>query len=100
VIRDAFKDHWGHVETPFEEDYEEWVHWMEDDPSFDQSLWFVAVEGDKIVGCSICYDVTARGRTWARSRPWACGVRGDGGESRSLYCSTALVSFTGEAGPR
>lgn len=67
TLRDAFKDHWGYVETPFEEDHEEWVHWMDDDPSFDESLWFVAVAGNasdagaEIVGCSICYDVTGEG---------------------------------------
>jgi mycothiol synthase len=61
TIRDAFKDHWGYVETPFEEDYEKWLHWMDDDPSFDESLWFAAVAGEEIVGCSICYDVTGEG---------------------------------------
>jgi mycothiol synthase len=76
VLRDAFKDHWGYVEKSFEEDYEEWVHWMDDDPSFDQSLWFVAVEDDEIVGCSICYDVTGEGpdvgavETLGVRRPW------------------------------
>ncbi len=75
TIRDAFKDHWGHVESPFEEDYAEWVHWM-DDPSFDQSLWFVVVASDEIVGCSICYDVTGEGpnvgtvETLGVRRPW------------------------------
>jgi ribosomal protein S18 acetylase RimI-like enzyme len=67
TTRDAFKDHWGYVEQPFEEDYAEWVHWMDEDPSFDESLWFVAVDGNasdadaEIVGCSICYDVTGKG---------------------------------------
>jgi mycothiol synthase len=76
AIRDAFKDHWGHVESPFEEDYAEWVSWMDDDPSFDQSLWFVAVEDSEIVGCSICYDVTGEGpdvgavETLGVRRPW------------------------------
>ena len=82
VCRDAFKDHWGYVEKPFEEDYEEWVRWMDDDPSFDQSLWFVAVEGAasdagaEIVGCSLCYDVTGEGpdvgavETLGVRRPW------------------------------
>jgi mycothiol synthase len=67
AIRDAFKDHWGYVEQPFEEDYAEWVHWMDEDPSFDEALWLVAVDGNasdagaEIVGCSICYDVTGEG---------------------------------------
>jgi mycothiol synthase len=61
TLRDAFKDHWGYVEHPLEDDYAEWVHWMDDDPSFDASLWFMAVDRDEIVGCSICYDVAGEG---------------------------------------
>jgi len=74
VIRDTFQDHWGHVAMPFEEEYADWVHWMDDDPSFDESLWFVAidgagdaavgvygVDGGQVVGLSLCYDVTGEG---------------------------------------
>lgn len=82
VIRDAFQDHWGHVAMPFEEEYADWVHWMDDDPSFDESLWFVAidsagdaadvasvgdvggvysVDGGQVVGFSLCYGVTGEG---------------------------------------
>lgn len=57
--REAFRDHWGYVETPFEEDFEEWVHWMDNDPSFDPSLWFVAVSGAEIVGMSLCCNAVA-----------------------------------------
>lgn len=61
ATREAFRDHWGYVEKPFEEDYAEWVHEMDDDPSFDQSLWFVAIDGEEIAGCSLCYGVVAEG---------------------------------------
>jgi mycothiol synthase len=57
--REAFKDHWGYVEIPFEEDYKEWVHWMDNDPSFDPSLWFVAVDGGEIAGMSLCCNTVA-----------------------------------------
>ncbi|MCP4540752.1 MAG: GNAT family N-acetyltransferase [Chloroflexi bacterium] len=59
--RDAFKDHWGHVEQPFEEEYAQWVTWMDDDPAFDESLWFVAMDGEEIAGFSLCYDITGEG---------------------------------------
>ena len=52
--RAAFKDHWGYVESPFEEDHKEWVHWIDNDPDHDPSLWFLAWDGDKIAGLSLC----------------------------------------------
>jgi mycothiol synthase len=55
AVRDAFKDHWGYVEGPFEDELKESLHWMENDPYFDPSLWFVAVDGDEIAGVSLCY---------------------------------------------
>ncbi len=50
----AFKDHWGHVDTPFEEAYRNWRHWVIDD-ELDPTLTFLAVdENDKILGVSYC----------------------------------------------
>ncbi len=59
AVRDAFQDHWGYVEHPFEEEYEEWVHWIDNDPDHDPSLWFLAVDGEEIVGTSLCAPRTA-----------------------------------------
>lgn len=55
AVRDAFKDHWGHVETPFEEDYKRWMHRIQNDERFDASLWFLAMAGDEIAGVSLCH---------------------------------------------
>jgi mycothiol synthase len=55
AVRDAFKDHWGYVEGPFEDELKESLHWMENDPYFDPSLWFIAIDGDEIAGMSLCY---------------------------------------------
>jgi ribosomal protein S18 acetylase RimI-like enzyme len=30
------------------------VHWIENDPDHDPSLWFLALDGDEIVGMSLC----------------------------------------------
>lgn len=49
----AFKDHWGHVERPEEEEFRQWQHRM-DDPEFDPSLWFVAAADGQIAGMSLC----------------------------------------------
>ena len=57
AIRDAFQDHWGHVETPFEEDLEEWKQWIHEDEDFDTDLWFLAMDGDEIAGFCQCYPV-------------------------------------------
>ncbi len=61
AIRGAFKDHWGYVETSFEEDYAEWVSWMDDDPSFKELLWFLAMDGEEIAGFSLSYDIVGEG---------------------------------------
>jgi mycothiol synthase len=55
VIREAFRDHWGHVESPFEEDLERWQKFSQSDPDFDPSLWFLAMADGRIVGTSLCH---------------------------------------------
>ena len=54
AIDDAFKDHWGYVQHPFEIEYEQWKHYMENNPEFDPTLYFLAIDGDEIAGISIC----------------------------------------------
>jgi len=74
--RDAFQDHWGYVEHPFEDDYQEWVHWIDNDPDHDPSLWFLAMDGEEIAGMSLCRPrmVEDPGMGWVDSlgvrRPW------------------------------
>lgn len=51
---DAFKDHWGHVETPFEEGFARWKHFWESHTHSEPSLWFLAMDGDEIAGISLC----------------------------------------------
>jgi len=79
--RDAFQDHWGYVEHPFEEHYQEWVHWIDNDPDHDPSLWFLAVDGEEIAGMSLCRPRMAEDPEmgWIYSlgvrRPWRrCGL--------------------------
>lgn len=55
TVREVWKDHWGYVETPFEEHFERWSHiWLNSDEKFDPSLWLLAMDGDKIAGFSLC----------------------------------------------
>ncbi|MGH2455970.1 MAG: GNAT family N-acetyltransferase [Candidatus Limnocylindria bacterium] len=44
ALEEAFADHWGHVHTPFEE----WVTRTQR-PDFDPGLWFLAVDGGRVV---------------------------------------------------
>jgi mycothiol synthase len=47
--RDSFRDHWGYVERPFEEDLEQFKHYMTK-PDFDPTLWLLAMDGDRVAG--------------------------------------------------
>lgn len=48
-VRDTFKDHWGHVESPFEEELKFWRHWIDEDKDFDPSIWYLAEADGRIV---------------------------------------------------
>jgi mycothiol synthase len=52
ALREAFEDHWGSEFSSFER----WVHDDIDGEGarFDPTLWFVALEGDEIVGAATC----------------------------------------------
>ena len=53
AVNASFRDHWGYVERPFEDELEHWKHVMETDDIFDPSLWFLAVAGDRVVGTAL-----------------------------------------------
>jgi len=55
AVRDAFRDHWGYVEEPIADQVMRWSYQIEHDPDFDPSLWFLAMEGEEIVGVSLCW---------------------------------------------
>ncbi len=64
LICDAFRDHWGYVEVPFEEELEEWKQWIHEDEDFDTDLWFLALDNDHeaIVGTCQCYPFSGEDR--------------------------------------
>jgi mycothiol synthase len=73
---EAFRDHFGFVEQPFEEGFRRFRHFMIDVEDFDPTLWFLAMDGNQIAGFSLCrpraFDDPAVG--WVGSlgvrRPW------------------------------
>ena len=73
--KEAFRDHFGFVEEPFDEGLKRWKNSREHE-GFDPTLYFLAMDGDEIAGVCICrpqstYDPE---RGWVRSlgvrRPW------------------------------
>jgi mycothiol synthase len=72
ALRESFRGHWGYVERPFEEELEDYVHLL-DSPGNDPALWFVAADGDEIVGTSFCY--TAMAEDPELGWIWGLGVR-------------------------
>ncbi len=76
AVQDAFKDHWGYVETPFDNMLQTWSHWIENDPDHDPSLWFLAMDGDEIAGLSLCKERITEDHemAWVNTlgvrRPW------------------------------
>ena len=52
--REAFQDHFGYVDVPFESGLEQFKHQLEEDSLFDPSLWFVAWDGNEIAGYCLC----------------------------------------------
>jgi GNAT superfamily N-acetyltransferase len=56
TVNEAFRDHWGYVEIPFEEELARFMNYMNNSEDFDPSLTFLAWEGDQVVGTSLCVD--------------------------------------------
>ncbi len=59
---EAFRDHFGYVERPFEEGFEHFKHHLFNDTGYDPDLWFLAVDGEEVAGMSLC-------RKWSHEDP-------------------------------
>lgn len=76
TIEEAFRDHWGHTDTPEEEGFAEWRHFLVDHPTFDPSVVFLAEgAGGDIAGCAVCFPPAQPGDAgyiWQLGvlRPW------------------------------
>lgn len=68
AMEDAFQDHWGYIPWRFES----WQQIMIKREDFDPTLWFLAMDGDQIVGGSLCHNYPNEG--WVNQlgvrRPW------------------------------
>ncbi len=54
AYRDAFRDHYGYLEQPFEAELERWRHWTRES-DFDPALWFLAAVGSEVCGFCCSY---------------------------------------------
>ncbi len=77
VDRQAFKDHFGYVEHPFEDGLAEFRHWfLNNENNSDGSLWFLAMDGDQVAGMALCLQDDNENTDWghvdilAVLRPW------------------------------
>lgn len=64
----GFQDHWGYMPIAFET----FQHQFIEHPQFDPTLWFLACEGEKIVGSALCACSEGTGEVNGLSvlRPW------------------------------
>lgn len=52
---EAFSDHFGHMQQPFEQAFARFKHlMMEDEEAFDPALWYIAMDGEEIAGLCLC----------------------------------------------
>ena len=76
AVDEAFSDHYGHVDTPYEEGLERFKHFMTSYEGFDPTLWFMAMDGEEVAGVCLCrdhgYDNPEMGHinTLGVRRPW------------------------------
>jgi ribosomal protein S18 acetylase RimI-like enzyme len=77
VDKEAFQDHFGYVEEPFEKGLARFSHhFLQNENYSDPGLWFLAEEGDEMVGICLCrkaaYGDPEAGyvSTLAVRRPW------------------------------
>jgi ribosomal protein S18 acetylase RimI-like enzyme len=55
AVRDSFKDHWGYVLEPFEDELKKWQSYIADNEHYDPALFLIAQDGDQIAGVSLCW---------------------------------------------
>jgi GNAT superfamily N-acetyltransferase len=54
AVDESFSDHFGLVESPFEEGLDRFKHFMTGYDGFDPTVWFIAMDGDEVAGISLC----------------------------------------------
>jgi mycothiol synthase len=94
---DAFRDHWGHIEQPFEEYQKRWMHHLENDPNYDPhcTSWHTMERKWPAYRCAIRR--SRRPRIWPGWARWLCCARGVSADWDWPYCSIPSRNSTGAA---
>jgi mycothiol synthase len=71
AMSEAFQDHWGGGR----ESFEQWRHHLIDVDDFDPTLWFVALDGEEVVGGACCRSASPRDATAGVVRELAVRAR-------------------------
>jgi GNAT superfamily N-acetyltransferase len=53
AFQESFRDHFGHIEEPFEQGLARFSHFMKSEGN-DPAMWFLAMDGEEIAGVSLC----------------------------------------------
>jgi len=76
ALQEGFRDSWGFIETPLEDDLREWKAFMENTPHFDPELFLLAMDGRRIAGtlCGVSQPGEGPNKGWIFGlcvlRPW------------------------------
>lgn len=54
AAQESFLDHWGSIDESPEEYYKRRKYFIDNDPHYDPSLFFIALDGAEIAGVSLC----------------------------------------------
>lgn len=54
VFREAFRDHRGFIDTDFDKAFANYQYDIAHDPRMTQDTWYLAMDGDKLIGFSLC----------------------------------------------
>jgi mycothiol synthase len=54
AVNESFRDHFGHVDEPFEEGFKRFKHFQLEYEGFDPTLLFLAMDGEEVAGINIC----------------------------------------------
>jgi mycothiol synthase len=76
AMQEGFRDSWGFIETPLEDDLREWKAFMDSTPHFDPELFLLAVDDGEIAGtlCGLSRPGESPEKGWIFGlcvlRPW------------------------------
>jgi len=70
AANEAFRDHWGHIERNFEDEFPQW----QADPDFNPALWKVAWDGDQIAGMVQNFVNATENTEYNRKRGYTEGI--------------------------